>query len=96
MKDREFTAKCFPRGDDDWEFEYPEDRQLTLKGAIADTLMRAPDMWDSDGEPCLLVIKTGSATGTTLSRANGIISIVCDYSTDMSIHQTSMEWVIIN
>jgi len=44
MKDREFTAKCFPRGDDDWEFEYPEDRQLTLKGAIADTLMRAPNI----------------------------------------------------
>ena len=59
--------------------------------------MRNPDMWDSDGEPCLLVLKNGSATGTTIGRANGVFSIVRDYySNDMSVHQTSMEWAIIN
>jgi hypothetical protein len=58
--------------------------------------MHNPDMWDSDGEPRLLVIKSGNATGTTIGRANGIFSIVRDYSNDMSINQTSMEWAIIN
>ena len=44
----------------------------------------------------MLVVKSGSATGTTLGRVNGIFSIVRDYFTDMSVNQTSMEWVIIN
>lgn len=96
MKPDEFTVKCFPRGDANWEFEYPEDRLLPLKGVITDDLMRAPDMWNSDGESCLLVSKRGSATGTTLGRANGIFSIVRDYFSDMSINQASMEWGIIN
>jgi hypothetical protein len=58
--------------------------------------MRNPDMWDSDGEPCLLVVKSGNATNTTLGRANGVFSIVREYFIDMSINQTSMEWGIIN
>jgi hypothetical protein len=65
-------------------------------GTITDDLMHNPDMWDSDGEPCLLVVKNGNATGTTIGRANGIFSIVRDYFNDMSINQTSMEWGIIN
>jgi len=96
MKPYEFTVKCFPRRDANWEFEYPEDRLLPLKGIITDDLMRTPDMWDLDGKPCLLVAKRGNATGTTLGRANGIFSIVRDYFSDMSINQTSMEWGIIN
>ncbi|THH10642.1 hypothetical protein EW146_g8312 [Bondarzewia mesenterica] len=96
MKPSEFTLKCFPRGDANWEFEYPEDRLLPLKGVITDDLMRAPDMWGSDSEPCLLVAKTGNATGTTLGRANGVFSIVRDYFSDMSVYRTSMEWGIIN
>ena len=55
-----------------------------------------PDMWNKDGEPCLLVVKNGSATDTTLGRANGALSIVRNYFTDMSVHQTSMEWAIMN
>ena len=58
--------------------------------------MRTPDMWDSDGESCLLVVKNSNATDTTLSRANGVFFIVRDYFTDMSVNQTSMEWGIIN
>ena len=53
--------------------------------------MRNPDMWDLDGEPCSLVIKSGNATNTTIGRANGVFSIVRDYFQDMSINQTSME-----
>ncbi|KDQ61797.1 hypothetical protein JAAARDRAFT_522724 [Jaapia argillacea MUCL 33604] len=89
-----FTDKCYPRGDDDWEFKYPGRRLLPLRGTITDHLMRNPDMWDSDSEPCLLVVKNGNATGTTIGRANGVFSIVRDYFHDLSINQTSMEWAI--
>ncbi|KAI1787375.1 hypothetical protein LXA43DRAFT_1098305 [Ganoderma leucocontextum] len=92
----EFTVKCFPRGDANWGFKYPTDRLLPLMGILTDDLMRNPDMWDSDGEPCLLVVKSGSATDTTIGRANGVFSIVRDYFHDMSVNQTSMEWGIIN
>lgn len=95
MKPNEFTVKCFLHGDANWKFEYPEDRLLPLKGVITDDLMRAPDMWDLDGES-LLVVKRGNATDTTLGRANGVFSIVRDYFNDTSINQASMEWGIIN
>jgi len=58
--------------------------------------MRTPDMWDLDGEPCLLVVKSGNPTNTTLGRVNGVFSIVRDYFYDMLVNQTSMEWGIIN
>jgi hypothetical protein len=83
----EFTVKCFPRGEANWEFEYPEDRLLPLMGITTDDLMRTPDMWDSDGEPCLLVVKSANATDTTIVR---------EYFNDMSLNRTSMEWGIIN
>ncbi|KAG7451734.1 uncharacterized protein BT62DRAFT_1030868 [Guyanagaster necrorhizus] len=92
----EFTLKCFPHGDLNWKFKYPNDHLLPLMGIITDDLMHAPDMWNSNGDPCLLVIKSGSATNTTIGRANGIFSIIRDYFQDMSINQTSMEWAIIN
>jgi len=75
---------------------YPEDGLLPLQGTISDDLMRKPDMWDLDSEPCLLVVKRGNAAGTTIGCANGIFSIVRDYFSDMSINQTSMEWAILN
>ena len=92
----EFTVRYFPRGDDNWEFEYPDDRLLPLIGTITDELMRTPDLWDSDSEPCLLVVKSSNATSTTLGRANSVFSVVCDYFTDMSVGQTAMEWGIIS
>ncbi|EPT04345.1 hypothetical protein FOMPIDRAFT_1014196 [Fomitopsis schrenkii] len=92
----EFTLKCYPRADADLKFRFPNDRLLPLVGTISDDLMRHPDMWDSTGEPCLLVVKNGSATGTTIGRANGVFSVVRDYFNDPSIHQTSMEGVLGN
>jgi hypothetical protein len=92
----EFTVKCYPRGDANWNFKYPKDRLLPLGETISNELMRNPDMWDKDGEPCLLVVKNGNATGTTIGRANGVFSVVRDYFHDMSINQTSMEWGILN
>ncbi len=50
--------------------------------------MRTPDMWDSDGEPCLLAVKSGNATDTTIGRVNGVFSIVRDYFNDLSVNQT--------
>ncbi|KAI9430556.1 hypothetical protein H4582DRAFT_2121903 [Lactarius indigo] len=95
MTREDFTLKCFPCGDANWCFEYPANRLLPIHGIISDKLMRAPDMWDLDSKPCLLVVKNGNATNTTLGRANGVFSIVRDYSMKTA-QDTSMEWGIIN
>ena len=81
-------VECFPCGDANWEFECPKNRLLPLKGSLTDDLMCAPDMRNSDGEPCLLVARRGNDTDTTLSRANGIFFIVRDCFSDMSINET--------
>ncbi|KAH9957094.1 hypothetical protein BC827DRAFT_1270473 [Russula dissimulans] len=91
-----FHDQCYPHADTDWRFRFPHDRLLPLTGTISDGLMRHPDMWDLNGKPCLMVVKHGNATGTTIGRANGVFSIVRDYFNDPSINQTSMEWGIIN
>ncbi|KAJ3897897.1 hypothetical protein F5879DRAFT_813351, partial [Lentinula edodes] len=90
----EFYIQCFS---DNWQFAHdPIERLLPLESIIPDSLMHTPDMWDVNHEPCLVVVKNGNATGTTYGRANGPFSIVRTYFLDMSIHQTSMEWGIMN
>ena len=91
-----FMVNCYPHGDANWKFKYPKDCLLPLEGTITNELMCHPDMWNLDGELCLLVIKSSNATGTTISCTNSIFPIVCDYFKDMSINETSMEWGIIN
>jgi hypothetical protein len=67
---------------------------LQLQGLISEDLMCNPDMLDHDGEPCLLVIKNGKATGVTIGRATGIFSYVREYFNN-NTHHTSMEWAIL-
>ena len=75
-------------------FEYPVDHLLKLQGVLKEDEMRHPDMLDSDGERCLLVIKKGNTTGLTIGRAIGIFSCVREYFSD-GTNQTSREWSIL-
>ena len=61
-----------------------------LKDIIPEDLLRHPNMLDSDGEPCLFVIKRGLTTKTTIGRATGIFSYVREYFSN-GTHRTSME-----
>lgn len=38
----EFTVKCFPRGDANWEFKYPIDRLIPFTGILTDELVHNP------------------------------------------------------
>ena len=60
---------------------------------MSDNLMRKPDMWNSEGEQCLLVVKNGNTSGTTLGRANGTLSFI---HRDPNDPHTSIEWAILN
>jgi hypothetical protein len=91
-----FFVKCYSHGDTNWKFKYSKDCLLTLRGIITGKLMHNSNMWDKVGKPCLLVVKNGNATSTTISHTNSIFSIIYDYFKDMSINQTSIEWRILN
>ncbi|KAF8327470.1 uncharacterized protein EI90DRAFT_3224556 [Cantharellus anzutake] len=63
---------------------------LPLQGIIGEDELRHPQMLGADNDPCLLVIKSGCATGVTTGRATGIMSCVREYF-ENGPHQTSME-----
>ncbi|KAH9178534.1 hypothetical protein EDB89DRAFT_1842986 [Lactarius sanguifluus] len=92
----EFVEKLRPMRPDPATptFEYPLDGLLPVQGVIAEDELRCPQVHDADGEPCFMVIKNGSATGTTIGRANGIKSFVRQHFPDGN-HETSMEWAIL-
>lgn len=90
----EFTLKMRPDPATPTSFKYPLGGLLPVQGVIAEDELRCPQMHDADGEPCFMVIKNGSATGTTIGRANGIKSFVRQHFPDGN-HETSMEWAIL-
>jgi hypothetical protein len=73
--------KMYPRDDGEATFKYPDDRLLPLRDMISEERMREPDTCGHDNEPCLLVVKNGSATDVTIGRATGIFSFVRDDDT---------------
>jgi hypothetical protein len=89
-----FTRMMYTNLQNAHTFEYPEDRLLRLKGTIPDQDMCHPPALDSNGEPCLMVVKHGNTTGLTIGRANDIRSCVCNYYEDGTT-DFSMEWAIL-
>ena len=90
----EFTKMMYPDVRNPPSFNYPDDRILKFRGTIPDDEMRRPRAFDQYGDPCLMVIKRGSATGLTIGRANDIVSYPRDYYSDGS-SKTSKEWAIL-
>ena len=89
-----FTRMMYPNLENAHAFEYPGDRLLRLKGTIPDEDIRHPPALDSNGEPCLMVVKHGNTTGLTVGRANDIRSCVRNYYEDGTTN-FSMEWATL-
>jgi len=76
-------------------FEYPfDDRLLSLQGVIGEDELRHPQLFDAEGEHCLMVIKSGCTTGVTIGRATGVQSFVREYFPN-DTQGTSMQWAIL-
>ncbi|KAK7447031.1 hypothetical protein VKT23_014244 [Stygiomarasmius scandens] len=75
-------------------FKYPSSRLLRLQGTIPDDEMRNSIVLDQNGDPSLVVIKRGSATGLTIGRANNIYSYARNYFGDDNV-SISKEWAIL-
>ena len=83
-----------PRVDSGSTFKYPDDGLLPLRGIMSEDRMLRPDMLDGNGEPCLLVIKNGHATGVTVGRATGIFSYVHCRGAGHGGQTTGREWAV--
>ena len=59
-------------------FKFPTNRQLRIKGCVSREHLAAPDCLDSNGEPCLVVMKDGNTTDLTVGRYAGLEAYLCD------------------
>ena len=84
----------FPQPADQVDYQYPPGGLLQACGVVSDDEMRKPHHLDVHGEKCLLVVKNGLATGTTVGRVNGLGSFTRFYH-ESGIEQTSIEIVVL-
>ena len=68
----------YPQSGGRTTFKYPENRQLRINGIVTRELLANPDLYDSEGQPCLIVLKDGCTTDLTVGRYAGLESFVCD------------------
>ena len=75
----DFVLMIYPHPQGQSDFEYPPGGLLQVKGAVKDDEIRKPQQLDANGEKCLIVVKNGKATGTTLGRLAGMESFIRTY-----------------
>lgn len=57
-------------------YKFPEGGLLPINGIVPRSELCSPRQLDSNGEACLIVIKSGSSTGVTFGRTTGLESFV--------------------
>ncbi|KDQ58121.1 hypothetical protein JAAARDRAFT_193575 [Jaapia argillacea MUCL 33604] len=90
----DFANTMFPQPSDRVNYQYPQDGLLQAYGIVQDDEIHNPQHLDVHGEKCLLVVKNGSTTGTTVGRINSLDSFTRTY-TDYGIKQTSIELAVL-
>ncbi|EIW51600.1 uncharacterized protein TRAVEDRAFT_54355 [Trametes versicolor FP-101664 SS1] len=90
----EYGKIMFPHTEDQANYGYPEDGLLRAFGVVQPDEIHNPQHLDSNGEPCLLVVKNGLTTGTTIGRVTGMDSFTRVYK-ENDIDQTSREIAVL-
>ena len=80
--------RCSLSPQDRKNYSYPEDGLLQAYDFVRAAEMRNPQQLDVHGEKCLLVVKNGLTTGTTVGRVNGLESFRRVYEEDGSSHRS--------
>ncbi|KAM5531469.1 hypothetical protein V8D89_014859 [Ganoderma adspersum] len=84
----------FPRPEDRAGLKSPRHGLLQACGVVQDKEIRSPQHLDANGYKCLLGVKNGMATGTTVGRVNGLNSFTRVY-TEHGVEQTSVEVAVL-
>ncbi|KAL6308599.1 hypothetical protein BKA93DRAFT_725412, partial [Sparassis latifolia] len=90
----EYGNMMFPQPQDRQNYSYPKDGLLQAYDFVRDAEMRNPQQLDVHGEKCLLVVKNGLTTGTTVGRINGLESFLHVYE-DYGISHKSLEIAVL-
>ncbi|KAM5540847.1 hypothetical protein V8D89_005491 [Ganoderma adspersum] len=90
----DYANIMFPRPEDRVDYQYPEDGLLQAFGVVKPHEIHNPQHLDVNGEKCLLVVKNGLATGTTIGRATGMESFTRVYN-EHGITDTSIELAVL-
>lgn len=72
-------------------FKFPLNCQLKITGIVTREHLANPDYFDSNNEPCLIVLKDGGASDLTVGRYAGLEAYLCD-----DLGQDSIELAIYN
>jgi hypothetical protein len=72
-------------------FKFPPNCQLRITGWVTRERLAKPDCFDSNSEPCLIVMKDGNTTDLTVGRYAGLEAYLCD-----ELGQESRELAIYN
>ena len=72
------TKMMYPQSGGRMTVKYPENRQLRINGNVTRELLANPDLYDSEGQPCLIVLKDGCTTDLTVGFYAGLESFLCD------------------
>jgi len=86
----------FPHYEDQASYRYPRDGFVQAYGVVSAADISKPKHLDSNGEPCLFVLKSGRTTDMTFGCANGLESVRRSYP-EFGIDQAdSLEIVVVH
>ncbi|KAI5895483.1 uncharacterized protein SCHCODRAFT_02619543 [Schizophyllum commune H4-8] len=92
LSSHQFRRALFPQ--EYARCQYPADGLLQARGIVTDDEFRNPQGVDKYKKKCLLVVKTGALTGTTVGCVNGLESFTRIYD-DHGAHHTSTQFAIL-
>ncbi|KAI5804860.1 hypothetical protein DFH27DRAFT_512722 [Peziza echinospora] len=90
----EWGETMFPAPEDQADYEYPENGLLQACGVVQPEEIRTPKQLDANGEECLLVVKHGLTTGTTIGRVTGMESFSHNFN-EYGIKGISMDIAVL-
>ena len=74
---RQLTDMFYPQSGGRTTFKFPTNGLLRIKGFVTPELLANPDLFDSNGEPCLVVMKEGNTSGLTVGCYAGMEAYLC-------------------
>ncbi|KAI0252071.1 hypothetical protein BJV78DRAFT_1275122 [Lactifluus subvellereus] len=71
---QDLPAMFYPLGGGPTTFKFPEETKLQIEGCVTKEDLASPAEFDSEGQRCLIVGKSGNTTDLTVGRYAGLVS----------------------
>ena len=86
----------YPHGKDQAHYRVLYNSLLQAYGVVSAAEISNPKHLDANNQPCLIVVKNGGTTDTTVGRANGLESVKRTYKEHGIIKQDSLEIAVVS